>query len=194
MPTNLSYTYHASKAPSTIEKEGGSVKIIDPTVFPLASMVSAAIVTIHPGAIREIHWHTTSDEWNFFLEGSARISLYAAQGNAQTFDYHAGDCGYVRPHPSSLISFPYNSALTSKQIPIQYTHYVENIGTTDVKFIEVLAADHFSDISVGQWVGLTPPQIVIDTLNITNETVQAFSPTKQYIVQGDIPPMTGEAA
>jgi len=24
------------------------------------------------------------------------------------------------------------------------THYVENIGTTDVMFIEVLSADHFS--------------------------------------------------
>lgn len=27
------------------------------------------------------------------------------------------------------------------------------------------------DVSVGQWVGLTPPQIVMDTLNLTNTTV-----------------------
>ena len=70
------------------------------------------------------------------------------------------------------------------------THYVENTGDTDVIFIEVLQADHFSgktwlphqevssfmliwclDISLGQWVGLTPPQIVMDTLNLKNETV-----------------------
>jgi oxalate decarboxylase/phosphoglucose isomerase-like protein (cupin superfamily) len=37
--------------------------------------------------LREIHWHTTSDEWNFFVAGSARIGIYAAQGNARTFDY-----------------------------------------------------------------------------------------------------------
>jgi oxalate decarboxylase/phosphoglucose isomerase-like protein (cupin superfamily) len=44
-------------------------------------------VTIKPGALREIHWHTTSDEWNFFVSGGARIGIYAAQGNARTFDY-----------------------------------------------------------------------------------------------------------
>lgn len=82
------------------------------------------------------------------------------------------------------------------------THYVENVGKDDVVFIEVLQADHFSgklnglvlvfdsltdiDISVGQWVGLTPPQIVADTLNLTNSTVSSFKKEKQYIVQGAV--------
>ena len=83
----------------------------------------------------------TSDEWNFFIAGSARIGIYAAQGNARTYDYvsspftpaegkgaddilqHAGDTGYI---------------------PKAMTHYVENVGKDDVIFIEVLQADHFS--------------------------------------------------
>ncbi|KFY78587.1 hypothetical protein V499_02284 [Pseudogymnoascus sp. VKM F-103] len=161
VPTEQSYTYHLSKEAPTHEVAGGSIKIIDPTTFPLASMFSAAVVTVKPGAMREIHWHTTSDEWNFFVAGNARISIYAAQGNARTFDYHPGDCGYI---------------------PKAMSHYVENIGTDDVVFIEVLQADHFSDISLGQWVGLTPPQIIVDTLNLTNETVSQFKKEKQYIV------------
>lgn len=158
-----SFTYHLSKAPNTHDAAGGTVKVIDPTTFPIASGFSAAVVTIKPGAIRELHWHTSSDEWNFFVAGSARISIYAAQGNARTFDYHAGDCGYI---------------------PKTQSHYVENIGDDDVVFIEVLQADHFSDIAVGQWLGLTPSQIVKDTLNLSNETVAAFKKEKQYIVQG----------
>ncbi|KAJ5054374.1 uncharacterized protein L3040_000649 [Drepanopeziza brunnea f. sp. 'multigermtubi'] len=163
VPVENSYTYHLSKEAPTITTEGGSVKIVDPKTFPLAEKFSAAIVTVKPGAVREIHWHTTSDEWNFFVSGSARIGIFAAQGNARTFDYHAGDCGYI---------------------PRAMTHYVENIGKDDVVFIEVLQADHFSDISVGQWVGLTPPQIIMDTLNLTNSTVSKFKKEKQYIVQG----------
>jgi len=97
VPISQSYTYHASLAPYTHEVTGGSIKIIDPNVFPVAAKFSTAIVTVKPGAIREIHWHLTSDEWNFFLAGNARISIYSAQGNARTFDYHAGDCGYVCP-------------------------------------------------------------------------------------------------
>ncbi len=42
------------------------------------------------------------------------------------------------------------------------------------------------DISVGQWVGLVPPQIVMDSLNLTEETVSQFKKEKQYIVQGDV--------
>jgi hypothetical protein len=42
------------------------------------------------------------------------------------------------------------------------------------------------DISLGQWVGLTPPQIVMDTLNLTNDTVSQFQKEKQYIVQSAV--------
>ncbi|KAH9214649.1 RmlC-like cupin domain-containing protein [Leptodontidium sp. 2 PMI_412] len=163
LPIEQSYSFHLSKADPTVVTAGGSVKIIDPKSFPIAEKFSAAVVTIKPGALREIHWHTTSDEWNFFISGSARIGIYAAEGNARTFNYHAGDCGYI---------------------PKDMSHYVENIGKDDVIFIEVLQADHFSDISVGQWVGLTPPQIIMDTLNLTNSTVSQFKKEKQYVVQG----------
>ena len=87
LPIAQSYTYHLSKKGNDHETAGGTVKVIDPTIFPIASKFSAAIVTVKPGALREIHWHTTSDEWNFFVAGSARIGIYAAQGNARTFDY-----------------------------------------------------------------------------------------------------------
>jgi oxalate decarboxylase family bicupin protein len=123
VPLKNSYTYHASKQQPNFSLDGGSVKIIDPTVFPLAAKFSTAIVTVKPGALREIHWHTTSDEWNFFISGSARIGIYAAANAAQTFDFNAGDCGYI---------------------PKAMTHYVENTGDDDVVFIEVLQADHFS--------------------------------------------------
>jgi oxalate decarboxylase family bicupin protein len=163
VPFDSSYSYHFSKAPNTYTTPGGTVKIVDPTVFPIASGFSAALVTIKPGAMREIHWHTTSDEWNYFLAGSARIGIYAAEANSQTFDYHAGSTGYIQKG---------------------MTHYIENIGDDDVVFLEVLQADHFSDISLGQWLALTPSQIVMDTVNLTAETVSQFKKEKQYIVMG----------
>ena len=38
-------------------------------------------------------WHPTEDEWTFFLEGEGRITLFASQSNARTFDFQAGDVG-----------------------------------------------------------------------------------------------------
>jgi len=158
---NNSYTFHWSKLPNTHEIEGGSsVKVLDPTSFPIASMFSAALVTIAPGAMREIHWHS-SDEWNFFLKGKARITVYAAQGNARTLDYNPGSVGYI---------------------PMDMTHYIQNTGNETVIMLEMLQADHFSDISVAQWLALTPHQIVQDTLSLSAETVDNFPVEKQYIV------------
>lgn len=74
---------------------GGTVKIVDSSMFEVSKTIAAALVTIEPGAMRELHWHPTSDEWNIFLSGHARITVFAAEGNARTFDYQAGDIGYI---------------------------------------------------------------------------------------------------
>lgn len=74
---NGTYSYHFSKQ-KALEVPGGSVKILDPETFPIAKSVSTALVTIKPGAMREIHWHPTSDEWTFFLYGKARATLFEA--------------------------------------------------------------------------------------------------------------------
>lgn len=63
IPKERTYSYHLSQQ-KPFEVDGGSVKIIDPLSFPVASNFAAALFTIKPGAMRELHWHTTSDEWD----------------------------------------------------------------------------------------------------------------------------------
>ncbi len=163
LPKNQSYTYHLSQQ-SPYEVPGGSVKIVDPTVFHIASDFSVAFFTIAPGAMREIHWHLTSDEWSFFIAGSARLTVFQGPANSRTFDFQAGDVGYV---------------------PAVDSHYVENVGPEDVVYMEVLQAPKYTDISVGQWLGLTPPQVVADTLHLPDSLISRLSKVKQYIIPGN---------
>lgn len=160
VPLSQSYSYHFSQQPAH-EVDGGSVKIVDPNSFPIAQDFSAALVTVKPGALREIHWHPSSDEWTFFIRGQGRATLFEAPDTATTFDYHAGDVGY----------FPQSNS-----------HYVENTGDDDLVFLEVLQTDAFTDISLGQWLGSTPRQIVADTLNLDDEALDTLKSEKQYIV------------
>lgn len=51
--------------------------------------------------------------------------------------------------------------------------------------MEMLQAPRFSDISVGQWLKLTPKQIVKDTLHLPDSLLDNLSPNKQYVVQGN---------
>ncbi|KAJ5233066.1 hypothetical protein N7468_006022 [Penicillium chermesinum] len=134
IPRTQSYSYHLSEQPAH-EVAGGSVKIADPATFPIASNFSAAIVTVHPGGMREIHWHPTSDEWTFFIQGQGRATLFSAPQSANTFDYRAGDVAYF---------------------PKSNSHYIQNTGDEDLVFVEVLQADLFTDIALGQWLASTP--------------------------------------
>ncbi|KAI8627659.1 Bicupin, oxalate decarboxylase/oxidase [Xylariaceae sp. FL1651] len=156
------YTYHWSQQ-DWFNTTGGSVKILDPLTFPVAEGFSAALVVLEPGAMREVHWHTTSDEWSYFLQGSARLTLFQAPASSRTFDFTAGDVGYI---------------------PQAAGHYVENTGTDDVIFLEVLQAKKFSDISASQWLALTPRQVVKDTLNLTDEVLDALPKDKTLIKPG----------
>ncbi|KAI5866467.1 Bicupin, oxalate decarboxylase/oxidase [Durotheca rogersii] len=164
------YTYHWSQQ-EFHNTTGGSVKILDPLTFPVAAQFSAALVVLEPGAMREVHWHTESDEWSYFLEGSARITVYEAPSASQTFDFTAGDVGYIKKSAG---------------------HYVENTGTEDVIFLEVLQAPKFSDISASQWLALTPRQVVKDTLNLSDAVLDALPKEKTLIKPGN-PNMTAIA-
>ena len=51
-------------------------------------------------------------------------------------------------------------------------------------------ADIFSfydgaDVSVAQWLGLTPPQVVKDTLHLPDAVIEKLPKIKEYIVPGN---------
>lgn len=163
IPTSHAYSYHWSQQ-RPYEVAGGSVKILDPTTFPIAAGFSAALVTVKPGAMREMHWHTTSDEWDYFLQGSGRATIYRAPDAGRTFDFTAGDIGYI---------------------PKAAAHYVENTGTEDLVFLEMLLAPKFSDISVAQWLALTPKQTVKDHLKLPDSLLDRLPKEKTILKQGN---------
>ncbi|THH00058.1 hypothetical protein EW026_g2444 [Hermanssonia centrifuga] len=154
------FTFKMSQMKAT-QLSGGSVKVVDSRTFPISITTAAAEVTVQPGAMRELHWHPTQDEWSFFLEGNARVTLFASQGAARTYNFQAGDVGYV---------------------PGTYGHYVENIGNTTLRFLEIFKTDTFQDVSLSQWLALTPPAMVQATLNLNDEAMSHLSKIKQTVV------------
>lgn len=162
LPTDQAYSYHFSEQ-QPYDVPGGSVKIIDPTTFPIASKFSAALVTIKPGGMRELHWHLTSDEWSFIISGSGRATVFQAPESSRTFDFQAGDVAYV---------------------PVPESHYIENVGEDDLVVLEVLQASKFTDMSVAQWIALTPNQIIKDTLNLTDDVIDNLPKDKTILKPG----------
>src|SRR3954447_9915008 len=146
-----------------IELAGGRGKIVDSANFPAATTIAAALVEVEPGGMRELHWHPNTDEWQYFLSGRGRMGVFASAGKSRTFDYQAGDVGYL---------------------PFAMGHYVENTGDVPLRFLELFRSDRFADVSMSQWMGLTPPELVQAHLNLDAGTVAALSREKPVIVSG----------
>src|SRR6202166_808981 len=57
-----------SSVPNKVSR-GGDVRVADSTNFTVSTHVAAALVTVRPGGVREMHWHPNADEWQYYIRG-----------------------------------------------------------------------------------------------------------------------------
>ena len=150
-------------AQEPLRTEGGTVRIVDSRNFPASKTVAAALVEVEPGGLRELHWHPHADEWQYYIDGEARMTVFASEGKARTFDYRAGDVGYV-PHAMG--------------------HFIENTGGTTLRFLEMFRSDRFADISLKQWMALTPHELVQAHLHIDRRLLDGLPQEKVPVMPG----------
>lgn len=159
-PPPQPYVFHASKSPA-MKFDGGSTKVIDRRQFPETTL-SALIIDLEPGAMREIHWHPDADELQYYTKGRGRMTVFDATANARTFDFHAGDVGCV---PKTL------------------GHYIENTGKEPMQVINVFNSKDYKDISLNQWMALTPPAMVRGTLNLNDNVMKSLRRSYRPVVR-----------
>ena len=152
---------HRMMAQDPLRTKSGSVRITDSSVFKVSKTIAAAMVEVEPGGMRELHWHQTTNEWQYYIEGQARMGVFAANGQARTFDFAAGDVGYV---------------------PFAMGHYIENTGSTTLRFLEMFRSDHYADFSLNQWMALTPKQLLKQHLGLDQQAMDALRTKESPVV------------
>jgi len=157
----IDFAFRTMQHPPAKRTKSGEVRIIDSSSFKVSQNIAAAVVTVRPGGMRELHWHPNADEWQFFISGKARMTVFATGGRARTMDFEAGDVGYVL-----------------KTLP----HYVENTGNTDLKFLEMFKSSFYQDLALSEWLAHTPPELVAAHLNLDKATLDAIPRGKPVIL------------
>jgi oxalate decarboxylase len=156
--SSASFDFHPMNESPTKSSKGGEVRVVDSHTFKASTKIASAIVTVHPGGLRELHWHPNADEWLFFMQGQGRMTVFASGGRARTMDFQAEDVGYIQ-----------------KSLP----HYIENTGNADLKFIEMFKSSYFQDLSLNEWLTHAPPELVLAHLNLDQATLDAI-PKQNY--------------
>jgi oxalate decarboxylase len=121
---------------------------------------------LKPGALRELHWHPNADEWQYFISGRARVTVFASGGRASTNDFEAGDVGYA---------------------PMGYGHYLENIGKEDCRILFVFNSGEYQDIGLAEWLASNPRELVATNFGVPEAVVAKFPRRPDFIVPGAKP-------
>ncbi len=154
------YLFRPSSMKPSAEHAGGSVKIVDRKNFPVTT-TAAAIVTLKPGGLRELHWHTLSDEWQYYVKGKGRMTIFEGAHDARTEDFQAGDIGYIK-----------NTR----------PHYIENTGDEDLIFLEVFPVAEYQDISLAEWMAHVPSRLLEEHIHTGEEFIQNIAKKESVVV------------
>jgi oxalate decarboxylase len=132
---------------------GGSMTIVSEKQFPISTTVTGAFMRIKPGGLRELHWHPNADEWQYYIKGRGRMSVFGSGGRSRTDEFGPGDVGYV---------------------PQGYGHYIENIGSEDLDVVLALNDGDYQSISLTAWMASNPPLLLSTNFRVPVSTFADF--------------------
>jgi oxalate decarboxylase len=155
------FTFSLGSSAPARETKGGYAQIADSSNFNVSKTIAAALVTVRPGGMREMHWHPNADEWQYWIKGKGRMTVFNTGPHATTMDFNPGDVGYVKR---------------------SHGHVITNVGDTNLQFLEVFKSANFADFSLSDWLARTPRSLVAQHLNIDEATIAQFPRDKPVIM------------
>ena len=151
-PGALTHRYRLlAQQPKTFA--GGTMRIVSEREFPISATVTGALLRIKPGGLRELHWHPNADEWQYYIAGRARMTVFGSHGRARTDEFAAGDVGYV---------------------PQGYGHYIENIGSEDLEVVLALNNGIYESISLTAWLAANPRELLATNFGVPASAFAQF--------------------
>ena len=129
--------------------------------FTISSDIAAALVEVPPGHMREIHWHPISDEWQYYIAGQARMTVFGAQSQRA----HLRLSGRPRRLRAEI------ACRIMSRTPEANT----------LRFLELFKSGRYMDVSLKQWMANTPHELVEAHLNVDRDLVDSLSKDKEPI-------------
>jgi oxalate decarboxylase len=118
---------------------GGREWRVDSTRFPIAKTITGEFLELDPGALRELHWHPTADEWQYIVAGTVSVTLFGSGGRFRVEILEKGDVGYI---------------------PQGYGHSIENVGDVPCRVLIGLNTGVYESIDLSQWIAGNPADVL----------------------------------
>lgn len=166
-PSQNPHKFSLLQAPAE-EFAGGTLRIVSQKQFPINTTLTSALMTIKPGALREMHWHPNADEWQFVIGGTGRVTIFGSHGRVKTMGYGPGKIAFIKQG---------------------YGHFIENSGDEELRILILFNSPEYQEIALRSWLGANSSQLVADHFGIDSKWLASFPNNSLGIVPP--PPGTG---
>jgi oxalate decarboxylase len=163
----LTHRYQMLKQPPHRTFAGGREWRVDSTNFPISTSMAAVVLDLEPGALRELHWHPTADEWQYVIAGDISVTMFGSGGRFRTETLSQGDVGYI---------------------PQGYGHSVENVGSTGCRVLIGFNAGVYAAIDLSQWIAGNPADILATNFGKPAELFEQFPRHDVFIAANEQAP------
>ena len=135
-----------------------------PRSFPISKTITGAILDLEPGALRELHWHPTADEWQYVLEGKVSVTMFGSGGRYRTETLEKGDVGYI---------------------PQGYGHSLENVGDKPCRILIGFNTGVYETIDLSQWIAGNPADVLATNFGKPASLFEKFPRNDVFISSKD---------
>ena len=118
---------------------GGKEYRVTAKEFPIQTTLTAVHMIIEPGGLREMHWHPHADEWQYYIKGRSRVSVFGSHGRSRTEEFGPGQVCFIQQG---------------------YGHYVEQVGDEPTEILILFNSPEYQEISLREWLGQNPMSIL----------------------------------
>jgi oxalate decarboxylase len=136
-----------AKIEPQVVRGGGTVKECTGKNFPVLVDNAAAsfLLVLEPGAVREPHWHPNAWELDVPLSGRGRLGVANPEDTFSVQQIVPGQIGFI---------------------PQGYAHYIENVGTEEMRWVVVFNNTQPDDIGLSTTFAGMPTHTFTDTFGL----------------------------
>jgi len=149
-----------------VNNKGGRLWLVDSNKFPISKTVTGAILDLDPGALRELHWHPTADEWQYVIEGKVSVTMFGSGGRYRTETLEKGDVGYI---------------------PQGYGHSLENVGDKLCRVLIGFNSGVYGEIDLSEWMAGNPLDVLATNFGKPASLFEKFPRKDVFIADKDGP-------
>ena len=119
--------------------DGGTFRLATVDEWPVSESMSGGLMTIKPGAQRNLHWNPNANEWHYYLRGKGQVAVFGSGGRGKVAEFNPGDVAYITQG---------------------YGHAIKNIGDEDLVIVQTWDNGKFEEIDLDKWVRSSPRYLV----------------------------------